>query len=264
MSVPIPPRADLGPIPPEGRPLATWSAFHSLAIFLLGNVLIGQALLGAIILFVFGAVTVPTDGATTPILVASLFADLAMVGTILVWLRLRHEPTVALLGMPAPGRWLREIWIGAASGILLYLVVGFGAANLISWVLERLFNQPIVTPHQLSPGLSTAGKVLAAFLAVVIAPASEELFFRGVLFRGLRDRRGFPIAAGVSAVVFGSAHWEGQWRGALVLVLSMVVTGLGLASLYDRRKNLVSNIAAHAAFNIIGVILLFGFPRFGT
>ena len=37
-----------------------------------------------------------------------------------------------------------------------------------------------------------------------------------------------------------------------------------LARLYDRRKNLITNIAAHATFNIVGVILLFGFPRVGT
>jgi CAAX protease family protein len=130
--------------------------------------------------------------------------------------------------------------------------------------LERLLSRQIATPDQLSPDLSTAGKVLAAFVAVAIAPPAEELFFRGVLFRGLRDRRGLASAAGVSAVMFGLAHWTGEWRGALVLALSMTVTGLALALVYDRRKNLVSNIAAHATFNIIGVILLFWFPRFGT
>ena len=265
MSLPIPPRADLEPISkPEGRPLAAWTLFQSLGIFLLGNVLIGQALVGAIVLFLFGTVTVPTDGANTPILVASLFTDLAMVGTILLWLRLRHEPIVALIGVPAPGRWLREVGIGVAFGVVLYLVVAFGVSSAVAWLLERVFSHPIVTPRQLSPDLSSSAKVLAAVLAIVIAPPAEELFFRGVLFRGLRDRRGFAIAAGVSAVAFGLAHWTGEWRGALVLVLSMVVTGLGLAFLYDRRKNLVASIAAHATFNIIGVILLFWLPRFGT
>lgn len=265
MSVPIPPRVDLGPTPPSaGPPLATWTVFHSLGIFLLGNVIIGQVLIGALVLFLFGTVTVPNDGATTPILVASLFADLALVGTILVWLRRRREPIVTLLGVPARGRWLREVGIGVAAGGGLYLAVAFGVATGVSWVLERAFDQTIVTPDQLSPHLSTAAKVLAAFLAVVIAPPAEELFFRGVLFRGLRDRRGFGVAVTVSAVVFGLAHWTGEWRGALVLVLSMVVTGLGLAFLYDRRKNLVTNIAAHATFNVIGVILLFWLPRVGT
>ena len=266
MSLPIPPRPELEPArPPPGRPLATWTVFHSVGIFLLGNLVIGQVLIGSIVLALYGVLAVSNNGATTPVLMASLFTDLAMVGTILVWLRLRREPIVALLGVPALRRWLREIGIGVAAGALLYLVVVFGASTGFSWVLERAFNRPIVTPAQISPDLSRAGEFLAAFLAIVIAPPAEELFFRGVLFRGLRDRRGFATAAAVSAVMFGLAHWiGGEWRGSLVLVLSMVVTGFGLALLYDRRKNLVTNIAAHATFNIIGVVLLFWLPRLGT
>ncbi|MEA2557381.1 MAG: protease family protein [Actinomycetota bacterium] len=265
MSLPIPPRADIDPDPgsADGRPMATWTVFHSIGIFVLGNVVVG-GMLGLIVLALYGGSTIQTDGATTPLLMATVFVDLGMVGTIIAWLRRRHEPIVALLGIPAPGRWLREIGIGVAAGAILYLVVAFGVGSAVSWLLERLFNEPIVTPDQISPDLSTAGQILAAFLAVVVVPPAEELFFRGVLFRGLRDRQGFAVAATVSACAFGLAHWTGEWHGALVLVFSMVVTGFALALLYDRRKNLVTNIAAHCTFNIIGVILIFWFPRVGS
>jgi membrane protease YdiL (CAAX protease family) len=265
MNLPIPPRADLDPDQrtADERPMATWTVFHSVGIFVLGNVVVG-GMLGLIVLALYGGSNIQTDGATTPLLTATVFVDLGMVGTILAWLRRRREPIVALLGIPEPGSWLREIGIGVASGVILYFVVAFGVGSAASWLLERLFNQPIVTPDQISPHLSTAGKVLAACLAIVIVPPAEELFFRGVLFRGLRDRQGFAVAAAVSAGAFGLAHWTGEWHGALVLVISMVVTGFGLALLYDRRKNLVANIAAHCTFNIIGVILIFWFPRVGT
>ena len=265
MSLPIPPRADLKPGSPSppGRPIATWTVLHSLGIFLLGNVVIGQLLIGSIVLFFFGAVVAPSGGATTPVLVASLFADVAMVGTILGWLMLRREPVVALLGVPSRGRWLREIGVGVGVGVLLYIVVGFAGGGSVLWFLQRAFHERIVIPSQLSTGLSPSAKVLAAILAIAIAPPAEELFFRGVLFKGLRDRRGFALAAGVSAVVFGLAHWTGEWRGALVLVISMTVTGLGLALLYERRENLVTNIAAHCTFNIVGIVLLFWLPKAG-
>ena len=42
-------------------------------------------------------------------------------------------------------------------------------------------------------GLSAVGIVVTSLYAVVIAPFGEELFFRGVLFRSLRDRYGFRI-----------------------------------------------------------------------
>jgi membrane protease YdiL (CAAX protease family) len=265
MNLPIPPRGDLPlPEPAGAEPKATWSVFHSFGIFLLGNLVIGQGLIGSIVLFLYGVTNVPTDGATTPLLMASLFADLAMVGTILVWLRRRREPIVALLGIPARGRWVSEIATGVGVGAVIYLVVVFGVSPAIGSLLEHLLGRQISVPDQVSPHLSWAGKVLAAIVAIGIAPMAEELFFRGILFRGLLDRRGFGVAAAVSSVAFGLAHWTGEWRGALVLVLSMMVTGLALARLYDRRKNLITNIAAHATFNIVGVILLFGFPRVGT
>ncbi|MEP7060340.1 MAG: CPBP family intramembrane glutamic endopeptidase [Actinomycetota bacterium] len=266
MSRPIPARGDVPlPDPPVQRPRATWTVFHSFGIFFLGNVIIGQALVGLIVLYLLGATVGPTDGATTPILVASLFADIAMAATIVVWLRLRHEPIVPLLGVPERGRWMTEIAIGIASGAILYVVVDFAVANGVTWLVQEVSNKHVVSPHQLSPALSTAGKVLAAFVSIAIAPAAEELFFRGILFRGVRDRRGFVPAAAVSSVAFGLAHWgTGDWRGSLILVLSMMVTGLGLAFLYEHRKNLVTNIAAHAMFNIIGIVLLFRFPKFGT
>ena len=265
MSLPIPPRADLQPgtSPPPGRPLATWTVLHSIGIFLLGNVVIGQLLIGSIVLFLFGAAVVPSGGATTPVLVASLFADVAMVGTILGWLVLRREAVVALLGVPARGRWIREIGVGIGVGVLLYVVVGFVVGGSVLWFLQQVFHQGIAIPSQLSADLSPAARVLAAILAIAIAPPAEELFFRGVLFKGLRDRRGFGLAAVVSAVVFGSVHWTGEWHGALALVLSMMVTGLGLALLYERRKNLVTNIAAHCTFNIVGIVLLFWLPKAG-
>jgi membrane protease YdiL (CAAX protease family) len=38
----------------------------------------------------------------------------------------------------------------------------------------------------------------------------------------------------------------------------MVFTGLGLATIYERRGNLVADIAAHMAFNVIGIVIIFG------
>jgi len=38
----------------------------------------------------------------------------------------------------------------------------------------------------------------------------------------------------------------------------MVFTGVGLALIYERRANLVADIAAHVAFNVIGIVIIFG------
>jgi membrane protease YdiL (CAAX protease family) len=58
-----------------------------------------------------------------------------------------------------------------------------------------------------APGLSHLAAGALVLLAAVIAPISEEFFFRGVLFRTVRDRHGFWPAALASAIPFGLVHY---------------------------------------------------------
>ena len=55
--------------------------------------------------------------------------------------------------------------------------------------------------------------LIEMFSAIIIAPISEELFFRGVLFNRLKIRKGFVFGLIVSSVIFGLCHlnypvWE--------------------------------------------------------
>jgi len=87
---------------------------------------------------------------------------------------------------------------------------------------------------------------------------SEEFFFRGILFRTVRDRHGFWLAALCSAVPFGIVHFVpgSTFQGALLLMTTMVATGVGLAWIYDRRGTLTADILAHMTFNVIGVVVI--------
>ena len=48
---------------------------------------------------------------------------------------------------------------------------------------------------------------------------------------------------------------------ALVLQITMVFTGLGLAWIYDRRGTVVASTAAHMAFNVVGLVTIIGLVR---
>ena len=79
--------------------------------------------------------------------------------------------------------------------------------------------------------------------AVVVAPVTEEFLFRGLIYRSIRDRHGVALGAIVSALLFGVIHYvPGPWPDALALQITMVVTGLGLASVYEWRKTLLAPI----------------------
>jgi membrane protease YdiL (CAAX protease family) len=94
---------------------------------------------------------------------------------------------------------------------------------------------------------------LAFIGLVIIAPVSEEIFFRGFLYRGLR--RSWPkwLAAVGTSALLALAH--GQWNvGVDVFILSML-----LIFVYQKTGNLWLSIGMHATKNLIAFLFLFVF-----
>jgi hypothetical protein len=142
-------------------------------------------------------------------------------------------------------------------GLVLYVVMAVGVGVALTLLFRAAFGEDVQAPEQLSSNLSTLGKVGAALLALVVAPVTEEFFFRGMLFRSVRDRWGFWAGAVSSSLLFGLAHYVASpWRDALLLQAVMVFTGFGLCWIYERRGTIVANIGAHVAFNTIGLLLI--------
>ena len=109
----------------------------------------------------------------------------------------------------------------------------------------------LVNPEQQAllehfPKTST-GVALLAVLAVVMAPLFEELFFRGFLFRGLARSWGWPLAAVLSAAVFGAVHQQ------VTVFIPLFALGFVLAWVYERTGSIWTPIALHAVFNGISV-----------
>lgn len=87
------------------------------------------------------------------------------------------------------------------------------------------------------------------FFAVVGAPVSEEILFRGILLPALSKWMTTPSAVIVSSLVFALIHFSPQQMPAL-FVLSLL---LSLSYLYTRR--LETAIALHAMFNGIMITI---------
>ncbi len=153
---------------------------------------------------------------------------------------------------------LRDVAFGFGGGLLLYGIVAVVVGAPLLWLFREVFGQQVSQPEQIATNISAGAKVLAVLSAVVIAPITEELYFRGILYRSVRDRRGVALGVLVQALVFGAVHAPAApWRDVLFLQTLMCFTGAGLALIYERRANLAASIAAHMAFNIIGVIAIF-------
>jgi len=92
-------------------------------------------------------------------------------------------------------------------------------------------------PHQ-----STATILVAGLVACVGAPVAEEIFFRGFLYRSLRNSLPVAPACLISAVCFGLVHTQYPFSGKLVIVCFGVITAL----LYERTGSLLPGIAMHS------------------
>ena len=134
---------------------------------------------------------------------------------------------------------------------------------LLAWLIYIVFAAvltPLLQPDQqdvtreLGTDKNSAISIaVAGILIVVLAPLSEELFFRGFMFASLR--RSMPLwpAALIAAVVWGALHLSG---GNIGVAIQLSVFGVILAWLYERSGTLWAPITAHALNNTIAFVLL--------
>ncbi len=100
-----------------------------------------------------------------------------------------------------------------------------------------------------SPGLLVALLVLP----VIVAPLSEELVFRGGVYRILLHHAPRWVALIVSGLLFALVH------GYTFTLVPLTVLGIVLAYAYERTGRIAVPILVHALFNLTSVLnLLYG------
>lgn len=84
-------------------------------------------------------------------------------------------------------------------------------------------------------------------VGVIFAPIVEELFFRGFLFQGFRQKYGWVIGALLSSAIFGLAHLDP------VALIPTFILGLLLAYMYQRSNSVWPGIILHVLVNAMGL-----------
>ncbi len=82
----------------------------------------------------------------------------------------------------------------------------------------------------------------------VLVPVAEELVFRGLMYRRLREDTGFTASVIYSAVVFGLFH------GNMVQMLYGTAMGLMLAYVCEKYGTVAAPIAAHITVNLVSIL----------
>lgn len=139
-----------------------------------------------------------------------------------------------------------------ATGSVLLALATLAPGSLLAWVSLRLHP---VDPEWLANytrNLPRSPQEIAVAVAavVVVGPLVEELIFRGLLQRALRQTWGPWPAVTLSSLAFGLVHGE-PWY-----LLGLVATGLLLGFIRETTGSLTCCWLAHAAYNAVSLGVL--------
>ena len=95
------------------------------------------------------------------------------------------------------------------------------------------------------------GVIFVIIRALILVPIAEELVFRGLVFRRMKNYTNFWLAAIVSSVLFGLYHMNlGQGIYAFLF-------GILLCLVYRKFDNIIAPMILHFSANLLSVILTY-------
>jgi membrane protease YdiL (CAAX protease family)/uncharacterized RDD family membrane protein YckC len=136
---------------------------------------------------------------------------------------------------------------------------GLALATYGGYVAFSVLLAPLLHPQQeditrdLGFDESGLAAVVAGVLIVGAAPISEEMFFRGFIFAGIRRRLPLWPAAAISGAIFGVVHLT---AGSIGVGIQLTVFGMLLAWLYEYTGSLWPSILTHTINNTLAFIIV--------
>lgn len=153
-----------------------------------------------------------------------------------------------------PLKW-QWIWllIGSAVAILIIPLRGILALAAQLAIEGNLDSVTARGDLFTSGGFSGSAFALAFLFLGILAPISEELFFRGLLHTwGMKFVEKFWIRALITSTLFGLAHLD-----SVGVTLSAFIMGWVIAWMYEKTESILMPIVIHAATNSTAVTLLY-------
>lgn len=185
--------------------------------------------------------------------VAAPLVSVAIPGAIMPWVR----PTLECLALVAATRFTtatidRSGWeavgLGASAWRPRVLLLGLAAGSLAIAIPTAL----LIAHGDLSFATAPVGEIgrTVGLSFAILAPAAlmEELLIRGYPFAVLSGTWGWPVATGVTSVVFGVLHLDNPGVSPLA-ILNVVAAGVFLAGVRVVTGSLAAAWAAHFGWN---------------
>ena len=149
-------------------------------------------------------------------------------------------------------QFFRSIGVGLVA-LVVYWVAFIGVSMLVLYIYPEYNNANDAAMGQ----LFTESLNLMAVGAVFLAPVTEELLFRGLLFRGIYNKSRI-LAYMISAVAFSLPHVLIYWNQytpfhLLLCFVQYLPAGLCLGWAYTKSDSICLPILMHMSINLVGV-----------
>lgn len=232
---------------PNNKPRRLWTWVDML---LIGLSIIALILLGV---WVFSVLSQPVPGEQPGITLGYIVAltsleVFAILISVYIFGILRNNLHWTDVGfIPSTFRWLA--W-AAATALIFIPIIG-----LIALAIQVALGLPTENPQLefLVPiDISWFGGLVMVILGGLFVPIAEEVLFRGVLYRWMRQFSSPWVAIPVSSALFGLLH------GDIAVAGATFVMGIILAWFYERSHSLWPSIVIHAVNNGLKLALLYG------
>jgi uncharacterized protein len=219
------------PLDPPAWPQPTtrsqhWSTSYALIAF--AGTFAAAIVIGLFLRYVMGAHIAVGEAVL-------LFDAILLAG--LVPLAQRQGLSLTDLGI-RPTLAMRSLGLVVLALLAYFTLAGYWSVAFISQSTDRAANILSGIHH-----FGTFQIVLAVIAASLSAPIVEEVFFRGLLYRSLRNRLPVYQAALVAGALFGLVHITGY---PLITLPVKALFGVLACLLYERTGSLLPGIALHS------------------
>lgn len=172
-------------------------------------------------------------------LFAYLIQVLTTIGLVYLFAVVLSRGSWSDLGVRRSG-WRNFLQYGVLGGVLLIVLI-----TLLGVVIQHF--QPELPPQHYEEILRTAGNLavglMIIFAGAVLAPLSEELFYRGMIYPVFRGKLGPVWGAVLTGLVFGAVHGD-AWRA-----VPLAIGGAILCYFYEKSGSILVPALAHGIWN---------------
>lgn len=157
--------------------------------------------------------------------------------------------------LPHSSLWRKMSWVLAALCTIWIASGLLEACQFNKWLAETTQCPPVQNVVQRMLNGSNFERGLMAFMAIIVAPVTEECCFRGFVYNILKRWNGRWIATFASALLFAAVH------GSLLQLTPLFIFGIVQCIAYEKARSLWLPIAIHTVFNTCSSLVILLFPE---